>query len=239
MIPVVDLLYDLDFKLNKLASNQHQYIPVEDKIVAINEAQLRVIKNKLNNNNIYHLGFDAFKTRYQELQEFVIDYEEINVEQKIKALNSYSFKLENLDYKFYLPVDIICNCTKNSCQNHQVDVTRIVKHGDLRKLLKNSNYAPSFEYQETLAVISSGETIMYTDGSFTIDSALVSYLRYPNVVDIEGYQHLDGTDSITVDCELPLSLRDELLEKAIIELGFDTGNINAAKAAQEKLKESE
>lgn len=47
MIPVDSLLYKIDQKLNKLSTNEHQEIPVEDKILALNEAQIKLIKQKL------------------------------------------------------------------------------------------------------------------------------------------------------------------------------------------------
>ena len=47
MILVDSLLYKIDQKLNKLSSNVHQQIPLEDKILALNEAQLKLIKQKL------------------------------------------------------------------------------------------------------------------------------------------------------------------------------------------------
>jgi hypothetical protein len=64
MIKTVSLLYKTDQRLNKLASNAHQEIPLEDKILAANEAQLKLIKQKLDGNNIFKLGFDSFKKRY-------------------------------------------------------------------------------------------------------------------------------------------------------------------------------
>lgn len=47
MIPVDSLLYKIDQKLNKLSTNEHQQIQLEDKILALNEAQIKLIKQKL------------------------------------------------------------------------------------------------------------------------------------------------------------------------------------------------
>jgi len=43
MIPVDSLLYKIDQKLNKLSTNEHQQIQLEDKILALNEAQIKLI----------------------------------------------------------------------------------------------------------------------------------------------------------------------------------------------------
>ncbi len=63
MIPVDSLLYKIDQKLNKLSSNEHQQIQLEDKILALNEAQLRLIKQKIDSNNVLGGGMDAFKKK--------------------------------------------------------------------------------------------------------------------------------------------------------------------------------
>ena len=47
MIPVDSLLYKIDQKLNKLSTNEHQQIPLEDKILSLNEAQIKLIKQKV------------------------------------------------------------------------------------------------------------------------------------------------------------------------------------------------
>jgi hypothetical protein len=47
MIPVDSLLYKIDQKLNKLSTNIHQQINLEDKILALNEAQIKLIKQKV------------------------------------------------------------------------------------------------------------------------------------------------------------------------------------------------
>ena len=47
MIPVDSLLYKIDQKLNKLSTNEHQQIQLEDKILALNEAQIKLIKQKV------------------------------------------------------------------------------------------------------------------------------------------------------------------------------------------------
>ena len=75
MIPVDSLLYKIDQKLNKLSTNEHQQIQLEDKILALNEAQIKLIKQKVDGFAIPNkLGFDAFKKRYEDLQNLVIDF---------------------------------------------------------------------------------------------------------------------------------------------------------------------
>ena len=75
MIPVDSLLYKIDQKLNKLSTNEHQQIQLEDKILALNEAQIKLIKQKVDGFSVANrLGYDSFKKRYEDLQNLVIDF---------------------------------------------------------------------------------------------------------------------------------------------------------------------
>jgi len=76
MIYVDSLLYKIDQRLNKLSTNEHQQIQLEDKILALNEAQIKLIKQKVDGfATPNRLGMDSFKKRYEDLQNLVIDYE--------------------------------------------------------------------------------------------------------------------------------------------------------------------
>ena len=63
MILVDSLLYKIDQRLNKLSTNEHQQIQLEDKILALNEAQIKLIKQKLDGATANGLGLDAFKLK--------------------------------------------------------------------------------------------------------------------------------------------------------------------------------
>ena len=58
MIDVKELLYDIDLKLNKIGSNEHQGIELENKIIALNDAHINLIKLKFSENNVYKLGIE-------------------------------------------------------------------------------------------------------------------------------------------------------------------------------------
>ena len=90
MILVDSLLYKIDQKLNKLSTNDHQQIQLEDKILALNEAQIKLIKQKVDGiSTVSGLGFDSFKKRYEDLQRLVEHYEDHPLTLKVcnKKLN--------------------------------------------------------------------------------------------------------------------------------------------------------
>lgn len=242
MIPVESLLYKIDLKLNKVAALDHQIIPLENKILALNEAQLKLIKLKMDPNNTLGLGLDSFKKRYEDLailmQPF-IDHP-LALVSTDENLNKYTADLKLLTPEYMFYIDSYFIATKGQCKNKIIYVNQdLVKHSDIITLLTNTNYRPSFEHAESFCTISNFKISIYTDGTFTPSTIYVSYMKYPQRIDYPGYVKLDGTASIHTDCELPEYLEDELLNLAIQELAMDTENMPAVQFTQERIRTSE
>lgn len=243
MILVDSLLYKIDQKLNKLSSNNHQQIQLEDKILALNEAQIKLIKQKVDGFSVVSgLGMDAFKKRYEDLQRLVINYidGELELELKNSDINQWSTKLDKLnpEYMFYLDSYVLAN--KGICKNRKIWINKdLAKHGDLQFLLNNDHYKPSFEYQETFNFISSDEISIFTDGTFTPLSIYISYMRYPIYIDKSGYVKFDGEQSKDVNCELETYLEDELVDLTVQNLAMYTENVTAVQSAQFRIQTNE
>lgn len=243
MIPIDSLLYKIDQKLNKLSTNAHQQIPLEDKILALNEAQLKLIKTKIDGISVGGgLGIDSFRKRYQDLQNIVVDFSAnpLTPELKDKGLNQWSVNLKTLkpEYMFYL--DAYALADKGKCKDRQIWINKdLVKHGDLQFIINNEHYKPSFEYQETFNLLSSDEISIFTDGTFKFTKLFIMYIRYPLYIDKEGYIKFDGKESKDQDCELDLYLEDELLDITIQSLGMYTENFSAVQSAQNRIQTNE
>lgn len=239
MISTLQLLYKLDMRLNKKVSNEHQSIPLEDKIIALNEAQIELIKKKVDPNNIYGLGLDSFKKRYQDLQDLIVQFEHLTVIATTDAYSAYEANTRLLKSRFMFPLDMYTLCSRGDCKDRVVYLSKLQKHGDISTLMFNTQYKPSFEWQESFAVMSADKIITYTDGTFAVDAFYLSYLRYPQKIDAAGYINFDGTASINQDCELVDYLEDELLDLAILELALDTENTPVVQANEIRNKNNE
>lgn len=241
MISTIQLLYKLDMRLNKKASNEHQSIPLEDKILALNEAQIKLIKKKLGTNNIYGLGLDSFKKRYEDLQDLIIQFEHLFVTPTADAYSAYEADVTLTKNKFMFPLDMYALADKDSCNcsGRIIYFDKLTKHGDISTKMFNTHYNPSFEWQESMAVMSSDKLIAYTDGSFKITALYLSYIRYPKKIDLLGYVNFDGTASTNQDCELVDYLEDELLDLAALELGIETENVPVIQANEIRNKNNE
>lgn len=111
MISVKQLIYKTKLRLNKLATNDHQDIPVEDILFSANEQQIKLVKKKVSQNNIYQLGLDSFKKRYQDLQNLIVQSEEYSKPKK--GTDTYTFykvdtsKLKN-NWFFFIGLTAVC-----------------------------------------------------------------------------------------------------------------------------------
>jgi len=241
MIPVDSLLYKIDQKLNNLASNKHQQIQLEDKILALNEAQIKLIKQKVD--GTYNgLGLDSFRKRYEDLQNLIENYDKSPLTLKLKDnnLNQFEASLEELSPKYFLYIDAYIIADKGRCKNRKLWINRgLTKHGDLQFMLDNSNLKPSFEYQETFSTLSSDNILVYTDGTFTPKEVYISYLRYPKYIDKEGYRNLKGEESVDQDSELSDYLEDELVDLTVRDLAGYIENASALQTAQLRIQSSE
>lgn len=243
MIPVDSLLYKIDQKLNKLSTNIHQQINLEDKILALNEAQIKLIKQKVDGFSVISgMGLDAFKKRYEDLQSLVITYnhQPLKLTLKNPELNQWFANLHLLVPKYMFYIDSYVIADKGVCKDRKIWINRdLAKHGDLQFILNNDHYKPSFEYQETFNFLSTDEISIFTDGTFTPKTINISYMRYPVYIDKTGYVRFDGTDSIDQDCELELYLEDELVDLTVQNLAMYTENSAAVQSAQFRIQTNE
>jgi hypothetical protein len=243
MIPVDSLLYKIDQKLNKLSTNVHQQINLEDKILALNEAQIKLIKQKVDGFSVVSgMGLDAFKKRYEDLQSLVVTYnhQPLDLTLKNKELNQWFANLHALVPKYMFYIDSYILADKGVCKDRKIWINRdLAKHGDLQFILNNTHYKPSFEYQETFNFLSTDEISIFTDGTFTPSKIYMSYMRYPVYINAEGYVMLDGQPSFNQDCELELYLEDELLDLTVQNLAMYTENAAAVQSAQFRIQTNE
>jgi len=243
MIPVDSLLYKIDQRLNKLSTNDHQQIQLEDKILALNEAQIKLIKQKVDGFSVVSgLGLDAFKKRYEDLQSLVINYnnQPLTLALKNAELNQWFANLHLLTPKYMFYIDSYVLADKGRCKDRKIWINRdLAKHGDLSLILNNTHYKPSFEYQETFNFLSSDEISIFTDGTFTPKEIYIMYMRYPVYIDKTGYIRFDGVPSVDQDCELETYLEDELLDLTVQNLAMYTENQSAVQNSVYRIQTNE
>jgi hypothetical protein len=120
-----------------------------------------------------------------------------------------------LPTNFYRRATSYSLASKDECSK-QMLINWFIKPKDRDVLLQNSDQSPSFEYRETLAIVNSGKLSVFKDG-FTVDRVLLSYYREPIDMDIEGYNHVDGTVSTNIQTDLSDMNIEEVLDLTATE----------------------
>jgi hypothetical protein len=216
---------------------------LEDKILALNEAQIKLIKQKVDGFSVVSgLGLDAFKKRYEDLQSLVVTYNNQPLTLSIKnaELNQWFANIHLLTPKYMFYIDSYVLADKGRCKDRKIWINKdLAKHGDISLLLNNTHYKPSFEYQETFNFLSSDEISVFTDGTFTPTKIYISYMRYPVYIDKAGYVKFDGTPSVDQDCELETYLEDELLDLTVQNLAMYTENQSAVQNSAYRIQTNE
>jgi hypothetical protein len=216
---------------------------LEDKILALNEAQIKLIKQKVDGfSMVSGLGLDAFKKRYEDLQSLVITYnnQPLTLSVKNAELNQWFANIHQLTPKYMFYIDSYVLADKGRCKDRKIWINKdLAKHGDISLLLNNTHYKPSFEYQETFNFLSSDEISIFTDGTFTPTKIYISYMRYPVYIDKAGYVKFDGTPSVDQNCELETYLEDELLDLTVQNLAMYTENQSAVQSSIMRIQTNE
>lgn len=146
---------------------------------------------------------------------------------------------EDIYDKFKLPSDYFdlsnlrVNASDGSCSSASLK-TWEAKNEDVEEVYHDVNNEPSVPYRETFYTTATDNVAVYKK-SFKIVDAYLSYYKYPNKVDIEGYIHIDGTPSQSIDPELDDKVVGRILIAMAKEFSSNSGDINKYKMDGDRL----
>jgi len=212
MIPVDELLYEtFVLRLEKDGRQAYSSIPLENKILYLNQAQIQLIKSYYGDNNIYKLGFESFKKRIDDLQVLVVPEYKLKIPaQPTKSkYNKYVIDLGGVD-DYMLYIQSYVTATKKDCKNKLV-VNTLIERSNIDTYYRSEYNIPSFEWQEQLLTIGDNKLEVYTDGTYKPEYLYLDYLKQPPKIDKEGYITFDGTPSKNQNSILPEYLKNDLI----------------------------
>lgn len=189
----------------------------------------KVNKNDTNTNikvpkSIFILLFNQEKRKW--LSKFLEKEESSDIIENIsellildKELNKVHQTDKRIDFSipndFFKRVSGYNIASKDKC--NAVVVNWFQKPKDINVLLQNSHYTPSFEYQETLAVINDGKVSIYVD-NFDIKNSYLTYYKEPKDLNIEGFKQLDGTPSYNQETGLSKENMEKIIDRVAVEI---------------------
>lgn len=211
--------------------------------MTIEEAYLNFL-NKVER-NMTNDGFSADRNRFVVLfnaaqikfVEWVLDKlsdDDRRLIQKIKVTSTALDKLSSTETytSFKLPKDYLDNIhptakvRKPPCRLRPIKLWE-VKDENLDELWYDEFNSPSFDPPETYYTISGGNLNIYKK-DFSVESAKLSYYRYPREVDMEGYIRADGTTSSNIDPEWDDRVTDRIINICAKDFSVSLENFNKA-----------
>lgn len=238
MISVDELIYEFELKLNSLDREDNQNIALENKLIFLNNARITWVKSKLNQNNIYKIGYEGFRKRIDDLQVLKVNNYKLGVKKTDNLRHiGYESDLKSIkDYMFYINSYVLATSSKKCESTISVN---LIKEGELESMYFNDLYKPSFKWRDTLGTMGNNKLYVYTDSDFTIKNTYITYLRTPNKIDKAGYVHLDGSDSKDVNCELPEYAKNDIVDIAVKHAAEATNNQLQTQFAKERESNNE
>jgi len=219
--------YEFKLKLNKVDSMDYNNFLAPEIDWYLNESQEVFIKQRYGNKNNHGTGFEVTQKRTDDLRNLVVKDLILAANPSSSDPSVYECVLPN-DYMF--SVRNVANGVKGVCEGKLNCIQ--TQHDDLNDTLKNPFYAPSFEWREVPIVFGTSgagsadadKIFVYSDGSFSITSINIDYLRRPARIaypsGIAGGQYMLPDSAGTIintdqNCELARHTHKEIVDLAV------------------------
>ena len=205
-----EMHYDFKTKFNKIDSQKNRNLLVPEIDWLLNEAAELFVKKVAQPKAENGLGFETSQRIIDDIKSIVKPGTWIPVTNNIISLPS--------DYLYFVRCRV--KLSKKNCKSQEA-VLYIREHRDLFE--ESTFYNGNFEWREVNGVYTDQGIQSYTDGTFTIDQAKLTYIRkwpyFHNAQDFGAgsYNHPSGvTLTGTVQCDLPAHTHREIVDIAVM-----------------------
>ena len=207
---------EFTYRVNKLGSNANAHVGLSQFVSLMNKAQLHWAEVRVK-------VAERDRVRADETQQLLVDYPDKGV----KSKNFYKYKLP-ADYMHLSRAVGYTDCGPLYAHN--------VEEGNMNTLLSDSFTSPSSAWEETLCTVVGGYFRLYAP-TFTIKKADFTYYRVPKPVDIKGYKHLDGSDSVNKNLEFDGTNALEIIDLAAMFATSDVGDMDRLATLSRQIQE--
>ena len=229
-----EIIIKVKKRVNKDDTNDFDNLSLFSIIEAYNKAQLNIINLLSDGNNIFKAGIEATTKRIDNLS-ILINSEPLSLG-KTKQGKYYISGFFPDNYMRYLSSYSLGSngkCNEKSILHYPFE------EGNIELIKRNENQNANFEWGEAPITIADNKIKVHTDDKFSIKDIFLTYMRYPVEVDIAGYVKQDGTNSTTVNPELPTDIVEMCIDEAVRILQGDIQNMVGLQVAGQNLQRNE
>lgn len=212
MSSIKDMHYDFKLKFNKIDSQQNRNLLVPEIDWFLNEAAKLFVASIAMPRLRRVLGFETSQRNIDDISPIVV-----NDDNNWITVTNNSVALPD-DYWYHIKSRV--NMTKGKCKD-VIGRVHIRQHDDMFE--ESPLYQSSFEWRHVNALFYDGGMKYFTDGSFTINSVCISYIRKMAYMhNAEGFRptgyKLPNGELLTgyVNCELPIPTHSEIVDIAVM-----------------------
>jgi hypothetical protein len=205
-----EMHYDFKQKFNKIDSQKNKGLLVPEIDWLLNEAAELFVKKVAQPKAYNGLGFELSQRLIEDIKSIVVGGVWLPVVNNVIALPS--------NYLYFARCRV--KLSKGNCKGQEA-VLYVREHSDLFE--ESEFYNSSFEWREVNGIYETQGIQSFTDGTFTIDEAKLSYIRkmayMHNAQDFGtgSYNHPSGvTLTGTVNCDLPDHTHREIVDIAVM-----------------------
>lgn len=192
---------------------------------------IKANKNSINDNVATDKGrfIELLYSSYLRYIEYILnnsDSDRRKIQELLKTKHNISGKSIKNYYEFDLPNDffdfssIDAKAKKGSCVD-SLEILHEIKDENRSILLSDEFTKPSFEYRESLFILSDNKIKIFTDGKFSIGNISITYYRYPN----KPRLILPEDPESDFDDSIKLELQEKTIDR-IIDLAVGAFDIN-------------
>lgn len=233
---IAEFVYDFKTKGDKLDSQFYTNLTLPQIIRCLNEAQITIVKTRYGILNSTKKGFESNQVRRDELQCLLVPEENIS----LTKVNDFTYSLDLLSTKkdYFHLARVQALGSKGCCG------TKVLNGFDCRTdnfnlALIDKSQSPNFEWRKFSYRIAENKLRLYTDSSFTLETGIIDYLRYPIKMDMAGYIHFNGNPSSNINCELPEFIQYDIIDEAVKNCKLYLNDVDGAQGLQTKISKTE
>lgn len=195
---------------------------------------IKANKNGINDNVATDKGrfVELLYSSYLRYIEYILnnsDADRRKIQELLKTEHGITGRRVNDYFEFNLPKDfydfssIDARATKGSCTD-SLEILHEIKDEDRAILLSDLFTQPSFEYRESVFILSDNKIKIFTNGEFDINSISITYYRYP----IRPRLVIPDDPESDFDDSIELELQEKTIDRIIdVAVGtFDISNDN-------------
>jgi hypothetical protein len=197
----------------------------------LNEAQQLQVITHYTGNNPYQLGFEQNQKRTDDLRALIVESTiDVDTTSSSEKENGYTITLPT-DYIFIVGEEATILYPTGIDDEYDTKIVEVypITSDQYSKEVRSpyGRHKLHYENASPLRLMKENKVELITDGTYSVESYILRYLRYPNTIELGGD-----------DCELPEYMHSHIIDKAVNlyleSIGDNRYSVNKAELADKE-----